>query len=174
MTRKLVWLGLCLIATHAYAAIWDGDGVYELSTSQSVIEGEVLDTATLNITGGTILGNLHGRNSSTLNLFTGHIGGLGVYDNATANLYGGTIGGMGILEPAVVNIFVTSYQYHDTGIGGGRVSGYWRDGVSPFDFSMEPGTFERIKFEVVPEPCSLCLLGVGVLVLRSRKSVSLR
>ncbi|MBN1437087.1 MAG: hypothetical protein JW936_08420 [Sedimentisphaerales bacterium] len=167
MEKTFVLLLLLMLACQTQAVIWDGDGIYELTTGESLLQGEVLDTATLNITGGTINGNLICRNSSKLNLFSGHIGGLSVTNNATANLYGGTIGGMGILEPAVVNMHVSSYEYHDTGIGGGRVSGYWLDGISQFDFGMEPGTFEQIKF--VPEPCSLLLLGLSVIPMRARR-----
>ena len=170
----------------------DGIGTYDASTV-NVTGGHVmtlsaLEFSTANISYGFVYGliasdhsivNLFGnadlfaplvRNFGTLNMTGGTVDHLGAIDSGIINLYGGIISDRLISsDSSVVNIY--GYDLLKTNTGGkydyGQVSGFWADGTS---FTIDLNGFETYShINLIPEPYSLILLGLGGLILRRRR-----
>ena len=170
----------------------DGIGTYDASTV-NVSGGHVntlatLEFSTANVSDGFVYGliasdhsivNLFGnadlfaplvRNFGTLNMTGGTVDHLGAIDSGIINLYGGIISDRLISsDSSVVNIY--GYDLLKTNTGGkydyGQVSGFWADGTS---FTIDLNGFETYShINLIPEPYSLILLGLGGLILRRRR-----
>jgi len=166
------------------------DGIASFNASTVNISGgyasgvNALDFSTVNVTGGYVSG-LDAYDNGTIT-FSGNasahsvvafdsgniimtggttdylVGGYSV----TIDLYGGTISDLlSVGDLATANIFGYNLSKVPTGgtYGYGQVSGYWENGES-FSINLyNPEAYSHIK--LIPEPCSLMLLGFGVLAL---------
>lgn len=171
MRRVSMLLGVCLLAVNAFGTVWNGDGVYYFGEGDSVGEALLQDTATLNMTGGTIITSLSCSGNSILNMTGGTIGvtgGLIVSGNVIANLSGGSINTISAGENAAINMTVSSYQITPNSFDG-ILTGYWANGVDTFSIGLRSGTLSHINFTVVPEPASCLLLLLGGSCLMKRK-----
>ncbi len=143
---------------------YDGTVSRELLASDSsivnlydgVVAGDLdaFDTSIVNITGGYISGYIRAANSSTMNIYGGSLGSyLSVYDSGTVNIYGQNIqlgGGLSLDGNRV--------------LGTGYLSGAWMDGT-PWNTNV---TYNTATIYIIPEPCTLLLLGLGAAVLRKK------
>jgi hypothetical protein len=127
--------------------------------------------ATLNISGGFVDWNIDVADFSILTMTGGGIGNLHVYDTAVVNLHGGHIssGTISAGRPGdfggVINFY--GYDLATTDLDGRvRIHGFYHDG-SPCDINVEEGLSGRVN--LIPEPATIWLLGLGGLVLRTRK-----
>jgi len=100
-----------------------------------------------------------------------------VRDNATAILRGGRIDFLSILRwPGGYTSSVTIYCQENYTLweNGGGITGYWADGnkfdIKFLNIGTLPPTANFVNIEIIPEPASLVLLGLGGLLLRRKCS----
>ncbi len=144
-----------------------------------------LENSTVNISGGYVAGlDLHDNatatisqnasiysaatfDSSILNMNGGTIDRLSARDTSIINLRGGYITDtIGAMPLATINVF--GYNLAKTNTGGtygiGQITGFWQDG-SVFTINLS-GTDTYSTINLIPEPTTLLLLGVGAFLLR--------
>ena len=172
---------------------WDGYGnrLYD-SSALSVYEGakigagsgalmNVHDLSTLNIYGGMVDLLLWTDDSSTLNVFRGTLGsvigfGGGSIINVYAGYVSGWIGNIQVEPTATVNIYGYGFEYDPHGrwmlpIPGDGGEGRWVSKLTGYGFEgdpiavwglPDPDTHENVN--LIPEPVTIALLGLGGLV----------
>jgi hypothetical protein len=126
-----------------------GDATANISQNAYLYGGAVSHSGTINITGGTVTF-------------------LGAFDSGTINLY--KVTGANYLasggDLATINVF--GYDLTKTNTGGmygvGQIMGFWQD-YSPFTIDLD-GSDTYSHINLVPEPATLLLLGLGTLLLR--------
>ncbi len=106
-------------------------------------------------------------NFANLTMNDGTVNHLGAIDAGIINLYGGLISDYLVaLDYSVVNIF--GYDLLKTNTGGkyayGQVYGFWTDGTA-FTIDLN-GSETYSHINLIPEPTSLLLFGLGALLLR--------
>jgi hypothetical protein len=129
----------------------------------------VFDNATVNIfnNANVSMADTYG----VLNVYGGTIGQLSGYASAIVNLHGGDITNYISVEPSgSINVFGYDLAKTDTGgtYGYGQITGFWQDAL-PFTINLAgSGAYSAIN--LIPEPTTLLLLGIGAFLLRkSRK-----
>lgn len=159
-----------------------------LSGNASVVGASTGNSGIFNVYGGTI-NQLTNRQISTVNIYGGNISnGVLVYDTGNVNVYGGIIDYLNGSDSSVFNLrggLITSYlaasssaginvfgyDLAKTSTGGaygdGQVTGFWQND-SPFTIDLRySSTYSAIN--LVPEPATVLLLGVGTFLLRQSK-----
>jgi hypothetical protein len=137
-------------------------------------------SSTLNLSGNMQSDAVYIWDLGTLNMFDGTIGS--VQNHSIANLYGGTISDYLLATARVgitctVNIYGYGFEYNPLAgdYRGGQLTGFWMNDT-PFSidlyYSDTPGgpiidTYAHIV--LIPEPSTLLLLGLGVLMQRRLK-----
>jgi len=120
------------------------------------------DSSTVNIYGGEVWFGLATLNLSTINIYGGSVKcqGLIVNDSSTLNVYGGGlyVGNCpGFSEASTVNIYGYDFNY-----GSNQLKGFLSDG-SAFLFIELPFD-EYSHMNLIPEPTSLLLFGLGIIL----------
>jgi hypothetical protein len=128
---------------------------------------ELYDNATATISQNASIGVAGVGDSSVFNVNGGTITELAAGDNSILNLRGGIITDLLRAYPsAIVNIFGYNLSKTDSGgrFGYGQITGYWLND-SQFTINLsDTDTYSRIN--LIPEPATLLLLGVGAFLLR--------
>ena len=174
-------LGETTITAHGQSTInvYDGGLLAGWSTAYS----ELWDSSVLNVHGGDVVIFVGAFCSATVNVYAGSLFHLWVAGEATANIYGGDIGsswGFDVGPSATVNIYGYELEYNphafwaqDSPIWGTRwvseLTGYGFDGtrISITDIP-DPSTNPNIN--LIPEPGTLALLGLGIIGVLLRHS----
>lgn len=147
-----------------------------------------VDYSTINISGGTFTGaqahdyatiNFSDNGSGdyllaeefgTINMTGGSTEGIICREDCIANLYFGSISNyISAIDSSIINIFGSDLVKTNSGgsYGYGQVSGIWTDNSA---FNIDFGTPETYSHvNLVPEPCTLWLVGLGTLILRKRR-----
>jgi len=130
-------------------------------------EIRIYNDVTVDILGGQI-GRLETYDVTATDMSGGEMYMLWTYYDSTVNLHGGTLGTLLSEEDSMVNIY--GYDVVITDIGGawdrGQVTGTYFLYDSPFVidlWSQDTGS----HINVIPEPVTVVLLGLGALALRS-------
>jgi hypothetical protein len=140
--------------------IWDGD-----------IYGEIWLTnyATADMWGGDVyeLGTL---DSSRFSMYEGTMDYILIRDNSIVNIYGGTLGSMGIYdeENGMVNLYAKDVIYHfSPGVPGWLEGNYITGSEQHFNFYVNQSGSSHIN--IIPEPSTITLLGLGILLFRKTR-----
>jgi len=133
-------------------------------------------SATVTLSGTAIISSLSPRGSSgTANVYGGTVDYIAVLEWGTVNLYGGVVSdSLYVGELATANIFGYDLVVTDSGgrYGDGQVYGFWFDD-SAFTIELNGSeTYSRVN--LIPEPSSLLLLGLGWLALRVKRTTTIR
>jgi len=92
-------------------------------------------------------------------------------DYSTTNLHGGQIFGSLEVEHITTWVHIYGYGFNNDPFTGSPLTGFWADGT-PFSINLIDDTiptYDQIVFHIVPEPVSMLMLGLGGLLVRSRK-----
>lgn len=142
---------------------------------------------------GGIAGGPGSHNYSTINVFDGYVGtGFASYNYSTANMSGGSVGRISFFDYSIANITGGQIDYLHTSdfstvtfygrnffcgsgltldgnrvLGTGILSGEWLDGTL---WTMDINeNYSTATILAIPEPATLLLLGLGVVILRSKR-----
>ena len=125
------------------------------------------DFSTTNIHGGEISWGIDTYDSSTVSIYDGTITChfLGVRDTSTLNIYGGNLdvtNSPTFYETGTVNIYGYGFYYDEVL---GVLTGNLQDGSTFIFRELSPSNYSHLN--LVPEPTSILLLGLGSLILRA-------
>ena len=142
----------------------------------SIANFEITDQSTVNIYGGWGLAPYSARGSSMTNIYDGIVCTMGIYDSSKANIYGGQIGdqfGFEIDESAVANIYGYDFNYDPQARlqPQGWVSRLTGRGLygTPISIWGIPDPYSSPNINLIPEPGTFVLLGLGALGLLRRR-----
>jgi hypothetical protein len=134
----------------------------------------VINDAILDVRGGSISVYLVSTDFAKVNVFDGDIDELWTRGNSVAKIYGGLINLLKSEDSSLVYLYAYDVMYHPAGGGifGDRpfIEGTYYENDTPFSFLLA-GTVVYPHIQVVPEPATIFLLGLGGLLLRSRKNI---
>jgi hypothetical protein len=126
--------------------------------------------ATINFSGGAAPGLVRVAQHTMLNITGGSMRKLALYDSVILNLGAGVIpeGIIGVGFDGVVNVYGHDLAKTSSGgqYGHGQVSGFYPDGSA---FIVDLGRDLYSHVNLIPEPGTLLLLGLGVVIARARK-----
>lgn len=157
------------ISTVQADIVWT-EGYHQYGTGDSHEHVRIYNDVRLDIDGGGI-GYLHTYNTTLTNWYNGQISYLLTNDNSIINVYGGKLWtGLGAGDNSLINLFA-----HDviiTHTGGywdiGQVKGTYNLNNQPFIFDLW-GSNTYTHINIVPEPTTFFLIGIGCLLLRWKK-----
>jgi len=157
--------------------IYGGMVFPQLSMSNFNVRG----SSTVNAYGGVVGAITNVGDSSTVNIYDGWWNHLSIAGKACANIYGGTVGygwGLFVGARASVNIYGSGFDYdpewlwhEDFGRWISRFTGVGPDGV-PIDIREMPDPFTSPNINIIPEPGTFLLLGLGVLRLLGQRKIN--
>ena len=131
---------------------------------------ETFNDAVLDIQGGSIW-KVNAYDTSTVHISGGHVSTLGTPDfpsgsSPIINITGGTIDVIGP-SAGVVNIYGFDFEIVNLAENSYTLKGKWETGTSfqIYMFRTLPSD-PYVVLHIVPEPCTLGLLGFGMLIVR--------
>jgi hypothetical protein len=184
ITAAVMLLGVCPV--QADTEWYSG---HHVITDDNEPFGEIYiyNTVTLDILGGDIfrldtydttitnwydgqMDTLKTHDDSIVNIYGGSLDILREAENSVVSLYGGSLGRFASDQNGFLNLYAYDVIHHTTGgyWNGGWVEGRYLNDNSYFDFDIpDDDTFLHIN--VIPEPTTLLLFGLGGLLLRKKR-----
>jgi len=144
-------------------------GHHEIFDGDLYGEIYIYNDVTLDILGGDIY-KLETYDLTLTDWYAGEMDRLYNYDDSTVNIFGGTLYTLEATENSLVYLYAYDVTYDPTGggYGNGWIEGIYYNDDSTFGFSLfSQDTYSHIN--VIPEPTTLLLLGVGFLLVRKRR-----
>jgi ABC-type amino acid transport substrate-binding protein len=150
--------------------LWIDTG-HHIWTDDTPYYGEVFlrNDASLDVVGGSMY-NLSTLDNSVANLNGGEITQLWTTDNSVVYYHSGQIDYAVADDSSVLYLYAYDVTYDPVGgiNDSGYVEGFFYKNDEPFGFSSwNVPTWQHI--EIVPEPATLALLGLGAIVIRKWK-----
>jgi len=149
--------------------VWDY-GHHEINIGDMYGEIWMHNDATADMFGGYVqqLGTL---DSSEFDMFGGTIYRMLIRYDSSVNIHGGTISSLIIYEDenGVINLYAHDVTYYPTGgpvYNLSWIDGYYNQGNIYFSYDISGSDMSNIN--VVPEPTTILLLGLGGLILRKK------
>ena len=187
----LLLLPLCANATpidvniYSDETIEDGDvygtvNIYDTPPDQTTVTmtgGDIeycniYDTANLNFSGGEILLVATYNNSkATINASTAG-GGFELYDYSQVHLYdAGNFTNVQIFDNAELHVYGYDFSYDPSTTGTREIYGTWENGQSFKIALRQPSDYDpytQVILHEIPEPSTISILGLLVLLVRKR------
>lgn len=158
---------LCTLSAVNADTIWT-EGYHEINDGDVYFEIYIYNDVTLDVLGGDIY-KLETFDTTLTEWYAGEMDRLYVHDNSTANIFGGTLYTLEATQNSVVNIHAYDVIYDPLGggYGEGWLEGTYYSDNSEFGFSLfSQDTYLHVN--IIPEPSTILLLGLGGLLLRKR------
>jgi hypothetical protein len=153
----------------AWADGWDS-GHHDIYDGETYGEIWLHNDATADMWGGNVF-QLGALDTSRFNMYDGTMNMLLVRYNSTVNIYGGTLNALNIYpnESGYVNLYADDVIFHSTGghYDRGWIEGKYISNNQYFDFDIVGLGDSHIN--VVPEPMTFLLLGLGGIALKQKK-----
>jgi hypothetical protein len=155
---------LCVACPVQADTVWDS-GHHEILNSETYGEIWMYNDATADMWGGDVF-QLGALDSSRFNMFAGTMDIILLQDNSIVNIYGGTLGSLGIYtdENGLVNLYAYDVLYHFPPSDIGWMEGKYIGNGQHFSFYVSEAGASHIN--IVPEPTTLFLFGLGGLLTR--------
>lgn len=162
----VVFLGVCPVKADT---VWE-TGHHEIFDGDVYGEIWMLNDSTADMLGGDVF-QLGALDASRFNMFAGMMDILMVRYDSVVNIYGGTLGSLNVYpdENGLVNLYAYDVVYHPTGGGGYDypwMGGRYLSNDQNFAFMLAPSALSHIN--IVPEPATILLLGIGSLLFRKK------
>jgi hypothetical protein len=149
------------------AQVWTS-GHHIISSGDEYWEIYMYNDCILDIFGGDIA-RLAAYDTTVTNWYDGQMYTLWTRDDSIVNIYGGDLDILWAAESSRVNIFAYDVAVMPTGgrYNQGYATGYFYSNDEPFYFDISQDTYLHIN--VIPEPATFLLLGLGSLWIVKKK-----
>jgi hypothetical protein len=174
MKKAMISIGLVAVLMFGISPAWAdtewNSGHHDIWDGDIYAEIWMRNDATADMWGGNVY-ELGALDSSIFSMYGGTMDIFLVRHNSIVNIYGGDLSRLMVYgnENGMVNLYAKDIVYHTTG-------GYWNNGWIEgsylndihFDFDI-PSIEVASHINIIPEPTTILLLGIGSILLRKRR-----
>lgn len=148
--------------------IYGDDTTVDMFDFAWVLNVTTHNKSTFNVYGGIIDGSLTCSDSSFVNIDDGDFGTITVESTGNIDIHSGVINALSATGGSI-NLYAYDVTYDSTGgyFGEGELTGKYYKNDNFFAYDLHEGVYPYIN--IVPEPTTFLLFGLGGIILRRRK-----